>query len=120
MQRPIFSRGISIAAAILIGIATLDSMGCRTGCDAILIRDFSPVDTTIRVGQSFRPTVHLSTCGGTETINEALRYAVDDATVVQVDSLSGTMTGKSVGHTVATVAAASNGSVVAQIRITVQ
>ena len=120
MKRRPFVPIYGIIGALLVTAATLASTACRTGCDAVLFRSFSPMDTTIRVGQSFRPTVHLSTCGGTETINEPLRYSVDDTSVVHVDSLTGTMMGRRVVHANATVAAASNGSVVAQICITVR
>ena len=57
--------------------------------------------------------------GGTKQVTEVLRYSVDDTVIVRVDSLSGTMTGRAVGHTNASVTSTSNGTV-ARIGITVQ
>jgi len=111
----------SIAIATLSAVFTLAGSACLhpTGCDADLRISYSPVDTTLRIGQSFRPNVRLTTCGGTEQVTEALRYAADDTTIVRVDSLSGTMTARGVGHTNASVTSANNGTV-ARIGITVQ
>jgi hypothetical protein len=109
-------------ARLLVGAATLASTACLhpTGCDADLAIRYSPVDTTIRVGQGFRPNVQLLTCGDTKQVTDALlRYSADDTTIVQVDSLSGTMTARAVGHTNATVTSAKYG-MVARIGIGVQ
>jgi hypothetical protein len=112
---------LRITALLLIGASALASAACLhpTGCDAVLVRSYHPVDTTIRVGQGFRPDVNLSTCGGTKPLTDALRYSADDTTILRVDSLSGTMTGRAAGRTIATVIGLRYGTV-ARIGITVQ
>ena len=107
--------------AILIASAALASTACLhpTGCDADLALFFSPKDTTIGIGQSFRPSVRLATCRDTKVVTDTLRYSVEDTTIVRVDSLSGTMTGRAVGHTTDSVTGAIYG-LVARIAITVQ
>jgi Big-like domain-containing protein len=107
--------------SVLAGAAALASTACLhpTGCDADLALFFSPKDTTIGIGQSFRPSVRLATCRDTKVVMDTLRYSVEDTTIVRVDSLSGTMTGRAVGHTTASVTGAIYG-LVARIAITVQ
>lgn len=111
-----------VAVGTVSAALTLGASACLhpTGCDADLRISYTPVDTTIRVGQSFRPKVRLTTCGGTKAMTESLLYFADDTTIVHVDSLSGTMTARAVGHTSATAITAAGRGVIARIGVTVQ
>src|SRR5512138_1947846 len=98
----------------ILGIAVgLFSSSCLlpTGCDTVLGMSYHPADTTIRVGQSFRPSVRLTTCGGTKKLSPELRYSADDTTIVYVDVISGDITGRAAGHTNARVTAGQYGTV---------
>lgn len=121
MQVQSLMRIVRGTPAFLVGAAALLSAACLhpTGCDADLAVSFSPTDTTIAIGQSFRPRVRLATCGESKALSDTLRYSVDDSMIVRVDSVSGIMTGRAIGQTTATVTGAIY-HVVARIAITVR
>jgi hypothetical protein len=98
-------------AAILCVLATLGSSSCflPTGCDTVLGISYSPVDTMIRVGESFHPVMNLTSCGGSKKLSPELRYSADDTAIVQVDALSGKITGHAAGQTTAYISAAQYG-----------
>ena len=94
---------LTIAATLASAMITLCS-ACflPTGCDTVLGISYHPVDTTIRVGESFQPRMNLTNCGGTKKVSAELEYSADDTSIVQVD-FDGTITGRAVGHTTAYV-----------------
>lgn len=49
----------------------------------------SPPDTTLRVGESFVPSLELYTCGGLVRVNETLTWRARDPRILQVDSATG-------------------------------
>lgn len=98
---------LSTMTAILCALAALGSSSCflPTGCDTVLGISYNPVDTTIRVGESFHPVMNLTNCGGSKKLSPELRYSADDTAIVQVDVLSGKITGRAVGQTTAYISA---------------
>ncbi len=58
-----------------------------------------PGDTTIAVGQSFTARGKALTCGGRQQIQTTFVWAATDSGIVRVDSLTGQITGASVGRT---------------------
>ena len=62
----------------------------------------APRDTTLVVGESFRPRVALASCGGRRHLTDSVVWKVGDARVVTVDSASGLVTARAPGETVVT------------------
>jgi uncharacterized protein YjdB len=76
-----------------------------SGCGAILSGDctdelginLSPGEKTVSVGQSFTPSLELTTCGGRKRWHPTVVWLTADTTVVRVDSISGRITGRAQG-----------------------
>lgn len=107
------------SAIVGIGVVLLNS-SCflPTGCDTSLGIAYHPVDTTIRVGESFHPVMTLTTCGGSKKLSPELRYSADDSSILQVD-FAGKFTGSAVGQTTARISAQQYG-ITAPIAVTVR
>lgn len=109
----------AVAASLaIVAIALCSSCFLPTGCDTVLGVSYYPVDTMIRVGESFHPRMNLTNCGGTRKVSAELRYSTDDTSIVQVD-FDGKITGRAVGHTTAYVNAYQYG-IMAPISVTVR
>jgi uncharacterized protein YjdB len=89
-----------------------------SGCGAILAGDctdelgvnLSPSEKTVSVGQSFTPSLELTTCGGRKRWHPTVVWLTPDTTVVCVDSIGGRITGRAPGSAhVTAVEHASNG-----------
>jgi hypothetical protein len=68
-------------------------------CAADLRFTFSPLDTTISIGQHFPAHVAISGCSGTDPLTDVITWRSDDSTVVSVDKTTGVASGVSVGQT---------------------
>jgi len=109
-----------VAVALASGLALLsNSCFLPTGCDAVLGISYHPVDTTIRVGETFHPVMNLTSCGGTKNLSPVLRYSADDTTVLQVDPIGGKITGRASGQTTGYVSADQYG-IKAPVAVTVR
>jgi hypothetical protein len=89
-----------------------------SGCGALLSGDctdelginLSPTENTVSVGQSFTPSIELTTCGGRKRWHPAVVWLTPDTAIVRVDSIAGRITGRSPGAAhVTAVEHASNG-----------
>jgi hypothetical protein len=80
-----------VAEASVGGHALADSVRVAVTCTAELLLRYSPSsrDTTIRVGDSFVPSLELYTCGGHVRVDETLRWRAADPRILQVDSATG-------------------------------
>jgi len=89
-----------------------------SGCGAIFSGDctdelginLSPSEMTVSVGQSFTPSLELTTCGGRKRWHPNVVWLTPDTAVVRVDSIAGRITGRAPGSAhVNAVEHASNG-----------
>jgi hypothetical protein len=105
--------------AILALASLLASTGCEGLCTLELRASFQPSDTTIAVGQYFRPRLLLSSCGGRQRWYGSPIWRSQDAAIASVDSVYGFVTGRSPGQTVILGSDSSehvNGSVLVTVR----
>jgi hypothetical protein len=96
-------RARSLYAVVLLAPA----VGCEppvAACTRELSVQITPADTTITLGASFLPSLRLSTCGGSEQLEDVITWRSEDPTVAQVAPSDGRITGTGVGtvHIVAT------------------
>jgi hypothetical protein len=104
--RGIFSRmahhRLTLIAAIAVLGGACDGLGFlapgRT-CTLELGTRFSPSDTTVRVGQSFQASVHLSSCGGAQQLTDIITWQAEDPAVATVDGRSGRVVAQGPGTT---------------------
>ncbi len=85
------------ALCIAVGLS-----GCELpvlACSDDLGMKLTPSERTILVGESFTPSVTLSTCGGQRRITDSFTWAAEDLAVVSVDPRTGRTTGKTPGQT---------------------
>jgi hypothetical protein len=80
-------------------------------CTDELRVQFTPVDTTILVGEGFTASVQLATCGGAVSLADAFTWHSQDPSIATVDSLTGHVIGRSAGETRVTATGKSFGSV---------
>lgn len=83
---------------ILVTVTAFAS-GCGAVCTTELRVQSTPVDTTIRVGQTFRASVQLSTCGGDRVLLDVFTWRSANASVATVDSATGRVVGHASGQT---------------------
>ena len=89
-----------IVASLVTGARTLaDSVEVRVVCTMELRINLTPTERTLIIGESFTPSIKLSTCGGRLQVEDTFRWRANDTTVVRVDSVSGMTTGKRAGTT---------------------
>jgi hypothetical protein len=92
--------GVSMGNTWIVASANAlgsDSLEIRVRCTLELGMDLSPSETTIRVGESFVPTIQLWTCGRHVLIDETFTWSTPHSDVVSVDSLTGRTTGRAPG-----------------------
>ena len=110
------------APLLMAGAVAL--LGCReaTVCPADLRVRVTPADRTVAVGESFTATAEAFGCGGTERLPETWVWTtVDvDVDVVEVDSLTGRITGRMPGTAFVGVRGRTYGPSGAGVRVTVQ
>jgi hypothetical protein len=80
-----------VAEANVNGRTLADSVHVAVTCTAELRMRYSPSppDTTLRVGESFVPSLELYTCGGLVRVNETLTWRARDPRILHVDSATG-------------------------------
>lgn len=89
-----------IVAEVPVGRSlALDSVQAAVVCTTELRLTYSTRDTTIAVGEAFRPSLELFTCGGHVRIPEALTWRARDPRVIEVDSITGRTVGRAPGET---------------------
>ena len=92
----------TLLASIAALAGACDGLGfLATGkvCTRELRTRFSPADTTIQVGQSFRSSVQLSSCGGAEQLTDIITWHAADPTIATVDGRTGRVVGQRAGAT---------------------
>lgn len=72
-----------------------------TGCPAVLVTRVVPGDTTIGVGQSFTARYQTRDCNGRWN-DQVVHWTTSDSLVIALDTLTGKVTGRSVGDAVIT------------------
>jgi hypothetical protein len=88
-----------VASLVSNGRTLADSLEVRVVCTLELRVHITPTERTLTVGESFTPTISLSTCGGRIPVEDTFRWRANDTTVVQIDSVSGLTTGRRSGAT---------------------
>lgn len=80
-----------VAETRVNGRTLADSVRVAVTCTAELRMRYSPSppDTTLRVGESFVPSLELYTCGGLVRVDERLTWRTRDPRILQVDSVTG-------------------------------
>jgi len=132
------SRGPDIATVNATGLTTIAKMGTTyivasaTGfsnilpdsirvigvCTAELRVAFTPVEASLSVGESFVPTISLTTCGGQIAVTDVFSWVAQDNTVVSVDASTGATIALKAGTTFV-VARGKESGPVASIPVTV-
>ncbi len=91
-------------------LALAFAVGTAASCDVVspvctreLQVDLRPVEQTITVGQTFTPSVELSSCGGKERVTDSFTLQAQDPAIVEVDDATGRITGKAPGETLVEV-----------------
>ena len=132
------SRHPDVATVDVTGLATLAGMGTTYivasvpgfsnvlpdsirvigVCTAELRVAFTPVEATLSVGESFVPTISLSTCGGQIVVTDVFSWVAQDNTVVSVDASTGATIALKAGTTFV-VARGKESGPVASIPVTV-
>jgi hypothetical protein len=87
---------VVVGACFLLGACTL----FPTGCDADLLIQMSPADTSIRVGDQFHVGVTLRGCHGQRPLSDVVLWTSDDSSVARVGAATGTVSGVRPGDTV--------------------
>ncbi len=87
----------SFATVLFAAVATF---GCAEGvCTLELTVFLAPRDTTITVGESFKPRLSLSGCGGRKQFSDQVTWRSENVAVAPVDSVTGRITGVAPGET---------------------
>lgn len=85
----------TLAVAMTVGACDPPTRACPSDLRLRL----SPVDTVLRVGQSFRPSSALYACAGRDKLAVDFEYAAEDTAVVRVDSATQRIHAVAVGGT---------------------
>lgn len=100
------------ATAVSVGVAYVvatlatstgsvsDSTEIAVACTLELRQQFDPPARTLSVGESFRPSVSYSTCGGRVAVTDSVTWSPLDTAVTSVDSTGLIVTGRSPGSTI--------------------
>ena len=94
-HRPLTSFAGSLALAVIV-----HGCGNFTGACTLELRvHVSPSDTTVSVGSSFEPVVRLSTCGGSEQLQDTFSLEAEDPAVATVDPVTNRISAIGAGQT---------------------
>lgn len=89
--------------ACLCGLAVSGCAAIFSGdCTDELGINLSPSEKTVSIGQSFTPSLELTTCGGRKRWHPNVVWLTADTGVVRVDSISGRITGRAQGSALVT------------------
>ena len=91
-----------IVAALCCSAAACVGDG-EVGCTAELVVQLSETERTVAVGERFTPRVQLYGCGGRERVSDTFTWRAEDARIVAVDAVRGTVTGLAPGRTLVAV-----------------
>jgi hypothetical protein len=80
-------------------VALLPSCGTTEVCTDELTWKVTPMDIDLSVGESIRVTAEAFTCGGTEPLEEDMRWSSGDPHVVSVGETTGTVSAEAAGST---------------------
>jgi hypothetical protein len=81
------------------GVQFVRALAVACACTQELRIQFTPAETTLVVGQSFTPSVALSTCGGAERVTGVFTWQVENNAVASIDRASGRVTARAPGET---------------------
>ena len=114
------SRACRIVATALLSLGTA---GCSvlldpTSCTQELRVQVTPRDTTVSVGNTFTPSVTLSSCGGKERLSDSFTYETTNPAAATVHPNTGRVTATGAGQADIRITGQRYGQV-AQIRVTV-
>ncbi len=87
---------LSLAAVSLLGGCDADT---PTFCPGDLRWEVSPTSASLSVGDTVTATAEALGCGGTQRLEEDMRWTSRDSTIARVDSITGTIRAQSVGQT---------------------
>jgi uncharacterized protein YjdB len=117
----LFILAISIAACDTSLTPHLAGLGPGNGLGSDTCRVQSvivtPDSTTLRVGQTLRPTATVLSCAS--SANEGVRWASSDTNVAIVDAVLGFIQARRVGSAIITATAVADGSVRARLTVNV-
>ncbi len=92
-----YVRGLIAASALLATTGACD--GTVRGCDADLWIRIDPAERVLAPSESFKPSVALRGCGGTEKVSDVFTWAAQDTTIVRVEASTGRTTALRIGET---------------------
>lgn len=81
------------------GVQFVRALAVACACTQELGIHYTPAETTLVVGQTFTPSVALSSCGGRERLTDVFDWQVEDEAVASVDRASGRVTARAPGET---------------------
>jgi hypothetical protein len=80
------------------GRVLADSVQVAVTCTLELGVRLTPGSRSIAVGESFTPSVEITTCGGQLRLTDEITWATTDTSVVAVDAGTGRTTGRALGR----------------------
>ncbi|MGH7483022.1 MAG: Ig-like domain-containing protein [Longimicrobiales bacterium] len=92
------------AVAIVMVVSLVASCGFLAGeaCTDDLSWRVTPTEATLDVGESTTVKAEALGCGGTEPLEEDMRWSSEDPSVASVDPITGLITGHAEGSTTVT------------------
>ena len=92
---------LAFALTFLSVSACTDIPGLPGGgvCTLELRIHFTPPDTSIRVGEDFRASVALSSCGGSQQLRDVITWRSEDPLIATVDAATGRVVARGAGQT---------------------
>jgi uncharacterized protein YjdB len=108
----------ALAALVLAACTDPTGPGLGRACTRELSVRVAPEAQTLRVGESFTPTIALTSCGGRERLSDTIAWRTADAAIASVQAATGRVTAVAPGETTITGRAQEYG-VDAPVRVTV-
>jgi hypothetical protein len=96
-----------------------DSIKVTGICTAELRWTFAPAQPSIAVGETFTPSITLTSCGGYVTLLDDFSWSVNDPTIVSVNAATGATVGLKAGTTYL-IAQGRNYAITATLNVTVR
>ena len=114
----------SASVVTLAGLALVATLACNSPTEVRVCTDelrvaWSPGDTTLLIGQSFVPSVTISTCGGRQQLSDVLTWGTSDSSVLRFERTTGRAIGRAAGTASLFVSGERYGSL-AEIAVTVR
>lgn len=102
-MRRLFGTAIWGSKILLITAVLFSCSQVEQVCTDELTVRWSPHDTTVSVGQSFVPSVRLTTCGGRQELTDTFTWNSSDPLILEVEPATGRATAKNAGSAVMSV-----------------